>query len=473
VSGANHHLRVARDCYNQWGSNSKAHLLETLHPFLSAQPSFEPVRPMTQVRLDLEVGIEAARALSQEVLLERLVETLMNHLMIQAGADNGMLMMVSGAELQLAATASVEAGNVRVTLACAQPLELMAPASVLNATMRTRTTLVLDDAQADCPEAYSTDLQQRQVRSVLCLPLLKQGLLIGLVYLENSLVPKLFNAQRLTMLEILASQAAVSLQTAKLYEQLVEDNRLHAQMEADLRSSRAELARSSHLKVMGELSASIAHEISQPLLGIVSNASASLRWLKRDQPDLEEAIQGLEDIRSDSARAADIVQALRVLAKQAPLQRLPVQIDSLIAEVVRLSATDLANRKVRLETRLDAQCQVPADEVQIQQVVFNLITNALEAIAGAGLSDGRIIIGSVVKDAHVQVCFQDNGPGIDAHQREQIFDAFYTTKGSGMGMGLAICRSVIGAHGGTLVVQDSEQGARICFNLPLAPASAG
>jgi C4-dicarboxylate-specific signal transduction histidine kinase len=244
-------------------------------------------------------------------------------------------------------------------------------------------------------------------------------------------------------------------------------------MEADLRSSRAELARSSHLKVMGELSASIAHEISQPLLGIVSNASASLRWLKRDQPDLEEAIQGLEDIRSDSARAADIVQALRVLAKQAPLQRLPVQIDSLIAEVVRLSATDLANRKVRLETRLDAQCQVPADEVQIQQVVFNLITNALEAIAGAGLSDGRIIIGSVVKDAHVQVCFQDNGPGIDAHQREQIFDAFYTTKGSGMGMGLAICRSVIGAHGGTLVVQDSEQGARICFNLPLAPASAG
>ncbi|EJM75868.1 putative ATPase [Pseudomonas sp. GM49] len=473
VSGASHHLRVARDCYNLWGADSKARQLETLHPFLSAEPSFEPVRPVTQVRLDLEVGIEAARALSQEVLLERLVETLMNHLMIQAGADNGVLMIVSGAELQLAATASVEAGNVRVALDAGQPLEQMAPASVLNATMRTRTTLVLDDARADCPEAYSADLQQRQMRSVLCLPLLKQGTLIGLVYLENSLVPKLFSAQRLTMLEILASQAAVSLQTAKLYEQLVEDNQLRAQMEADLRSSRAELARSSHLKVMGELSASIAHEISQPLLGIVSNASASLRWLKRDQPDLEEAIQGLEDIRSDSARAADIVQALRALAKQAPLQRLPVQIDHLIAEVVRLTATDLANRNVRLETLLEAQCPVSVDAVQIQQVVFNLITNALEAIAGAGLPNGRIIIGSAVKDAHVQVCFQDNGPGIDAHQREQIFDAFYTTKDSGMGMGLAICRSVIGAHGGTLVVQDSEQGARICFNLPLAPASAG
>lgn len=473
VSGANHHLRVARDCYNLWGAGGKVRQLETLHPFLKAESSFDPVRPVTQVRLDLEVGIEAARALSQEVLLERLVETLMNHLMIQAGADNGVLMIVIGAELQLAATASVEAGNVRVALDAGQPLEQLAPTSVLNATMRTRIPLVLDDAEADCPEAYSADLQRRQTRSMLCLPLLKQGVLIGLVYLENSLVPNLFSAERLTMLEILASQAAVSLQTARLYAQLVEDNQLRAQMEADLRSSRAELARSSHLKVMGELSASIAHEISQPLLGILSNASASLRWLKRDQPDLEEAIQGLEDIRSDSARAADIVQALRALAKQAPLQRLPVQVDDLIGEVVRLIATDLANRNVRLETRLDAQCPVWVDAVQIQQVVFNLITNALEAIAGAAITNGCLIIGSAVKDDHVQVCFQDNGPGIGAQQREQIFDAFYTTKGSGMGMGLAICRSVIGAHGGTLVVQDSEQGARICFNLPLAPASAG
>lgn len=472
VSGANHHLRVARDCYNLWGAYAKVRQLEALHPFLSAEPEFKPVRPVTQTRLDLEVGIEAARALSQEVLLDRLVETLMNHLMIQAGADNGVLIVVNDAELQLAATACVEAGNVRVALDSGQRLEQMAPASVLNATMRTRTILVLDDVRADCPEAYSADLKQRHTRSVLCLPLLRQGTLIGLVYLENSLVPNLFSAERLTILEILASQAAVSLQTARLYAQLVEDNQLRAQMEVDLRSSRAELARSSHLKVMGELSASIAHEVSQPLLGILSNASASLRWLRRDQPDLEEAIQGLEDIRSDSARAAEIVQALRALARQAPLQRLPVQIGDLIGEVERLTAADLANGKVQLESRLAAQCMVWVDAVQIQQVVYNLITNALEAIAGSGMSDGRIIISSTIKDDHVQVCVQDNGPGISAQQSERIFDAFYTTKGNGMGMGLAICRSVIGAHGGALVVQDSEQGARICFNLPLAPASA-
>nr|WP_236707826.1 ATP-binding sensor histidine kinase [Pseudomonas sp. Leaf48] len=473
ASGATHHLHVARDCYQLWGADGKARQLEALHPNIVEAPAFEPARPVTQVRLDLDVGIEAARALSQEVLLERLVETLMIHLMVQAGADHGVLMIVSDAQLQLAAAATVEAGNVRVVMDAEQSLEQLTPLAVLNATMRTRTPLVLDDARTDCPEAYSADLQQRQTRSMLCLPLLKQGTLIGLVYLENSLLPKLFSAERLTMLEMLASQAAVSLQTARLYAQLVEDNQLRAQMEADLRSSRAELARSSHLKVMGELSASIAHEISQPLLGILANASASLRWLKRDQPDLEEAIQGLEDIRSDSARATDIIQALRALAKQAPLQRLPVQIDHLIGEVVRLTAPDLANRDVRLETRLNAQCSVWVDAVQIQQVVYNLITNALEAIAGTGASDGRITIDSAVEGDCVHVCLQDNGPGVGAQEREQIFDAFYTTKGSGMGMGLAICRSVVGAHGGTLVVQDSEQGARICFSLPLTPVSAG
>ncbi|WP_238351718.1 AAA family ATPase [Pseudomonas sp. SWRI99] len=468
VSGMHHHLRVARDCYGLWGAEAKARQLEALHPFLAREHSLETVTPVTRGRLDLEVGIEAARAVSQEVLLDRLVETLMNHLMIQAGADQGALLLVAEGELQLAAAAHVEAGNVRVSQDNDRSLEHIAPVSVLNATMRTRTPLVLDDARADCPEAYSADLHQRQTRSMMCLPLLKQGALIGLVYLENSLVPKLFGAERLTMLEILASQAAVSLQTARLYAQLVEDNRLRAQMEADLRSSRAELARNSHLKMMGELSASIAHEISQPLLGISSNASASLRWLKRDTPDLTEAIQGLEDIRSDSARATEIVQALRALAKQAPLQRLPVSIDALIGEVVQLTASDVHNRSVTLHTQLNAAEPVLGDRVQIQQVIYNLILNALEAMAGHGVADGHLSIESTISDGQVCVCFQDSGPGIAEHQREEIFDAFFTTKGSGMGMGLAICRTVIGAHGGTLRVEDSEAGARICFRLPLA-----
>lgn len=466
VSGAHHHLRVARDCYVLWGAEAKAQQLQSLHPFLATEHSLDTATPVSRVRLDLEVGIEAARAVSQEVLLDRLVETLMNHLMIHAGADQGVLMLVAEGELQPAAAAFIEAGNVHVNQASDRPLEQMAPVSVLNATMRTRTPLVLDDASAQCPEAHSADLRPRQTRSMMCLPLLKQGALIGLVYLENSLVPKLFDAERLTMLEILASQAAVSLQTARLYAQLVEDNRLRAQMEADLRSSRAELARNSHLKMMGELSASIAHEISQPLLGITSNASASLRWLKRGTPDLQEAIQGLEDIRADSARATEIVQALRALAKQAPLKRVPTEIDEQISEVIRLTATDLHNRNATLQTRLNAGCSVAVDRVQIQQVIYNLITNALEAIASHD-RPGHLIIESTRHAQHIHITLHDNGPGIAGPQREHIFDAFYTTKGNGMGMGLAICRTVIAAHGGTLQVEDSEEGARIGFTLPL------
>jgi hypothetical protein len=246
VSGAHHHLRFARDCYDLWGASAKARQLENRHPFLRTEPASQPSQPINRGRLDLEAGIEAARALSQEVLLDRLVETLMNHLMVQAGADQGVLMMVAEGDLRLAAAASMEAGNLLIALDSDQALEALAPASVLNATMRTRAPLVLDDVRVDCPEAYGADLRRRQIRSMLCLPLLRQGTLIGLVYLENSLVPGLFSAERLTMLEILASQAAVSLETARLYAQLVEDNRLRAQMEADLRSSRAELASQGH-----------------------------------------------------------------------------------------------------------------------------------------------------------------------------------------------------------------------------------
>jgi len=259
----------------------------------------------------------------------------------------------------------------------------------------------------------------------------------------------------------------VSLQTAKFYTRLAEDNQARAQMEAELRRSRAALASSAHLQVMNELSASIAHEISQPLLGIASNAAASLRWLKREQPDLDEAIAGLEDIRNDSERAANIVRALRSLAKQSPLQLKAVKLDELILEVVRLTSADADKGTVNVQTQLQAGVSVMADPVQLQQLVFNLITNALEALAGYR-SDGLLRISSKVLADRVQICVDDNGPGIAPEDRERVFGAFYTTKSSGLGMGLAICGSVVQAHGGQLQAQVSELGGcRIRFTMPM------
>lgn len=467
ISGANLHLRVARDCFHIWGATGKVRQLEALHPFLRTQPIQETHRSTSQANLDLQVGIEAARALSEEVLLERLIETLMSHLIQHSGADHGALLIVSGAEFQMAALADITDDGLSVTIENCQKFLTQAPVSVLNATMRTKTNFVLHDAEADCPEAFRLELKERNARSVLCLPLVKQGVLIGLVYLENRLVPNLFSSQRLAMLEILASQAAVSLQAAKFFTRLAEDNQIKAQMEEELRRSRAQLARSAHLQVMGELSASIAHEISQPLLGIASNAAASLRWLKRGTPNLDEAIAGLEDIRADSERAAGIVRALRALAKQSPAHLETVRLDEVISEVVRLTATEVVKQGVKLETHLNAATPVMADPIQIQQLIYNLITNGLEALSGFRSDDGALRITSRIVGDTVEVSVDDNGPGIATEEREKIFGAFYTTKTHGLGMGLAICNSVARAHGGSLHAEASPcGGCRIRFVIP-------
>jgi Signal transduction histidine kinase regulating C4-dicarboxylate transport system len=221
------------------------------------------------------------------------------------------------------------------------------------------------------------------------------------------------------------------------------------------------------LRVMNEFSAAIAHEISQPLLGIASNAAASLHWLKRAEPNLEEAIAGLEEIRNDSQRVANIVRALRSLAKQSPMLRKAVKVDELICEVLRLTSADAAKYGVDVQTRLQAGVSVTADPVQVQQLVFNLITNALEALAGYR-SDGVLRISSSVAAEAVEICVDDNGPGIAEDERALVFDAFHTTKHEGLGMGLAICSSVVQAHGGQLQALVSELGGcRIRFTLPV------
>jgi len=229
----------------------------------------------------------------------------------------------------------------------------------------------------------------------------------------------------------------------------------------------AEFARSAHLQVMGELTVSIAHEICQPLLAIASNAAACMRWLQRDTPNLDEAVCGLQDIRADCERAAGIVAALRALAKQSPSKPQPLNVDEVIREVIRLNQHKLTQHGVTVETFLQIDQVVIADPVQIQQLVFNLVTNAIEAVTGEGSSGGILRLSSRTLRDGIQVSIEDNGPGIALEARQQIFGAFYTTKTSGLGMGLTICRSVVEAHKGHLYAEASDLGgAMIRFQLP-------
>jgi two-component system, NtrC family, sensor kinase len=229
-----------------------------------------------------------------------------------------------------------------------------------------------------------------------------------------------------------------------------------------------ELARASRLTTMGAMTASIAHEINQPLAAIAANANAGLRWLARSSPDIEEVHAALKRINTDAHRAGEIIQSVRSIFKKAPQQGALVDVNTLIQEVLGLVHGDLMSHQVAVKTDLERDLlPVRADRVQLQQVVLNLITNAIEAMSTV---DGQPRLLTVSTRPHerdgVLIRVQDSGPGIDPGGLERIFDAFFSTKSSGMGMGLFICRSIVEAHGGHLWATSAGPGGA-AFNLVL------
>ncbi|QGZ64971.1 trifunctional serine/threonine-protein kinase/ATP-binding protein/sensor histidine kinase [Paraburkholderia acidisoli] len=436
------------------------------------------------------LGVNTARAMSGEVVIDRLIETLMTSVIVHAGAQYGLLLLMRDNGPRIEASARVIEHAVTVTLGSAAPSEEALPLVVLNSVLRTHEPLVLADAAVDAPSL----LARAPLRSVLCLPLVRGGALVGVIYLENNLASGVFDAHRIAELEVLAPQLAISLETARLYEQLVEENDRRLAAEVSLRAARAELARTSHVTVLGNLAASIAHEVNQPLTAITASVDASVRWLNRPTPELAEVQTGLANIKRNSVRAAEIIRALRALAKQAPTVFAPLALDPLVRDVLDLLKPELDAQRVRVVVRLAAgdtgahndanagahadtnanttadAAIVTGDRVQLQQVVLNLLTNAIEAMSETPVERRVLEIASVREGGEVVVSVRDHGPGIAPGEREAMFAPFYTTKSSGMGMGLAICRSIVEAHRGTLEAH-SHGGAELVFRLPLAAAA--
>jgi PAS domain S-box-containing protein len=236
-----------------------------------------------------------------------------------------------------------------------------------------------------------------------------------------------------------------------------------------LRSAQTELARVSRLTTMGELAVSIAHEINQPLGAVAVNASAGLNFVNREPPDIPEIRQVLQEVLVDARRAADVIRSLQALARKSGHEPTPLRLDSLIREVLVLSHGELQRHQVVVRTRLDAgSLQVFADRVQIQQLLLNLILNAVDALSAV---DDRARLLTIASESTgrqtVAVVIEDAGVGIPEEVGAKIFDAFFTTKTQGLGMGLAICRSIVEAHGGQLSVRaGSPHGAVFRFELP-------
>jgi PAS domain S-box-containing protein len=237
------------------------------------------------------------------------------------------------------------------------------------------------------------------------------------------------------------------------------------------REALLELAHANRVTTMGQLTASIAHEVNQPIAAIVANAEAGLNWLEAQPPNLERVRQTFGWITSDGMRAGDIIGRIRALIRNAPPQKENLEINQAVLEVIALTRSEAFKNGVSVRTQLaEGLPPIQADRVQLQQVVLNLIVNAIEAMAAVG-EGGRELLISTGRDASddVHVTLRDSGPGLDPKNVESLFEAFYTTKPTGMGMGLAICRSIIEAHGGRMWAGANEpRGAFFQFTLPLA-----
>ena len=237
-----------------------------------------------------------------------------------------------------------------------------------------------------------------------------------------------------------------------------------------LRGLESELAHMNRVSMMGQLAASLAHEVTQPIGSAANNARAALNFLGRQPPDLDEVREALGDIVRDAERAGDIIERIREHIKKAPPRKVQFDLNQAISEVIGLARSATIRNGVSVQTRLtEGLLAFHGDRIQLQQVLINLILNAVEAMGSVEAGARELLISTErTKTGGVLVAVHDSGPGIDPRHLDRIFQAFYTTKPNGTGMGLSICRSIIEAHGGRLwATANAPRGAIFQFTLPV------
>jgi two-component system sensor kinase FixL len=242
------------------------------------------------------------------------------------------------------------------------------------------------------------------------------------------------------------------------------------QGEREMRRLRGELAHIGRVSAMGELTASLAHELNQPLTAILNNAFVAQSLLGAKVVDLAEVRTILTEIVADDERAAHVIQRVRLLLKKGDLEYVPLDLNEIVDEVARLVTTDTAARNMAMQIAVAPGLpQVRGDRVQLQQVLLNLVLNGLDAMQVCATGDRALVIRTFRhSDALVGVAVQDSGSGIAAEHADHIFEPLYTTKSEGTGMGLAIARTIVGAHGGRLTARNNaDGGATFQFTLPV------
>jgi len=577
------YLRDARDCYLRWGAEGKVGQLEKCYPEIKAEktsPDSGTILVSVE-QLDLATVIRLSEAVSGEIEEEKLIHTLMRTALEHAGAERGLLILVRDGEPRVEAEAITVPGKIEIAVGPAPVTSDLLPQSVLQYVIRTQESILLEDASTNTIYSKDEYIGRNHSKSVLCLPIIKQKKLVGALYLENNLAARVFTPSRVTVLQLLASQAAISLENAALYTDLqlqvgllqhlpvsawtlspdgipdfvnqgwlqfsgqtldfvrshpeawmtavhpedremaartlwegvnsgrgfaIETRSLRAKdgtyrwhlqqavvlhdpdgkvlkfvgtttdiddqkrAEEALRQALGDLARINRATTMGELTASLAHEVSQPISGVITNANVSLRKLGRDSPDLDEVREAVTRIVRDGQRAAKILGRIRSQFQKRALDREVLDINEINRETVALMRGEAVRHHITVRTDLATDLPpIVGDRVQLQQVAMNLIVNSIEAMKDVDGLRELVIKSQRAENEQLLVSVSDTGIGLPPHLAEQIFDPFFTTKPHGTGMGLRISRSIIESHGGRLwAVGTSGRGATFHMNLPSA-----
>ena len=234
-------------------------------------------------------------------------------------------------------------------------------------------------------------------------------------------------------------------------------------------AEQAEVARVTRLTTMGEMAASIAHEVNQPLAAIVTNGNAGLRWMSNERPDLDKVKAILQRVVRDGLRASEVIGSIRAMFKRDAQKKSPLNVHELVQEALGLLRSDLQSSLITVQAEVPARLPpVMADRVQLLQVVLNLISNAIDAMRAVSGRPRLLVIRAETADqSSVRITVADSGAGIEPELRDRIFDPFFTTKSTGMGLGLSICRSIVEAHGGRLSASPGvPHGTAFQFDLP-------
>ncbi len=533
---------------------------------------------------ELELIARAFQIISKEISYQGLAKTLLRQALSYSGAARGGILLSEGGELLAKADASFPREKADFFTSQPEARAFRLPDDIAETVLHRQETVTRrasreSSALIDPVEPPSQGISQ------LCIPLVHQDWTIGVLYLESEGDEEVFTPRCVWMMSMLASQAAVSFESVRLFEALRETNRwmvkgqeigrmgsyrwntrtmlsrasrecyrifdidlgtnpvpfevfksrihpddlpaleqaiaaavstkslfsheyrivhrdgltlyVHAVGQFDvgpsgdvelegiitdmterkaaeqaLSDARTELARAVRLASLGELAGSIVHEVNQPLTGIIMSAEACLRWLARDIPEPGEARKSATRVIAEGRRARDVVSGLKQLVRNAQLTFTNVDVNEAIEEVLLLSKRELELAGVTLQVDFCKSLpSIKADRVQIQQLVFNLVRNAIEAMADVEERNRVLTACSKAANDHILVTVADTGVGIDPANKARLFEALYTTKGNGLGLGLSICRKIVTVHGGRLWVEENKtHGTTFAFILPLCPS---